>query len=458
VFRQEGDKWIEVARESGLTGSFMRTIVEDENGQAWAGVTAGVARVGASPGRGNAQSIRIIDESDGFAGTISGKPNGWPPAARSADGRLWFATSHGLGVIDPLLLHGRTTTRVPRIDRVVADEREFWNLPEIEVAPGTAMLQIDYGALDLSMPQSIRFRYLLEGSDTGWVDAGTSRQAFYTNLAPGAYVFRVDITDQDGNWTNRPSQIKLNVLPTFTQTSWFYLLMGGLGLCVIGGAWWLRLRVVRGRFILAERARVAREIHDTLLQSLGSVALELEAVTNQLGGEPQATVETLRQLRRHVTDCVREARDSIEGLRSTGEPRDLVKSLNEFVRSSSAGKDVSFTVSVVGNGHRPTSSEVVEQLLRISQEAVTNSLRHGHPKAIQIDLEYQNDAVLLSVTDDGCGFDAKDPLYAAPGHWGIAIMRERAAIVGGSFHITSDAGKGTAVEVVLPLQADADAR
>lgn len=459
VFRFQGSGWVEVARESPVTGAFMSTIIEDGHGQIWTGVSSGVVRVSSSGAADVPPSLRVFDESAGLVGTVGGKPDGWPAAARSADGRLWFATSRGLAVIDPARLGAPGTTRAPRIDRVIADSREFQGGSHVDVPPGSTKIEIHYGALDLSNPQSVRFRYVLDGSDTGWVDAGARREAFYTNLPPRAYTFRVDVNDENGRWTGTPAQITLNVQPTFLQTIWFYVAVGCVGLSVVGAAWWLRLRVVRSRFasILAERARVAREIHDTLLQDLGSVAVELEVVTNELAGAPQPAVDTLRQLRRRVTECVREARDSIEQLRSTSnEERNLVGALNDLAKSFSNGKNLACSVSIAGSDHRRCTPEVEKQLLRISHEAVSNSVRHSHASRIRIELEYQKEAILLCVADDGCGFDPQDPVHHAPGHWGIASMRERAAAVGGSFHIASRVGGGTQVEVVLPCHAHSD--
>jgi two-component sensor histidine kinase len=461
LFRFHNDGWSEVARASQPPGPFMPSLIEDASGSVWTGVGSGVLKVSAGSATGT-PALRVFDEFAGFAGTVGGKPDGWPAAARSQDGRIWFATSRGLAVIDPARPGRRGPARTPRIDRVVADGRELQGEPRVDVPPGTTKLDIYYGALDLSAPQSIRFRYMLEGSDTGWVDAGTRREAFYTNLRPRTYTFTVNVSDRDGGWTDSSSTISLIVQPTFSQTTGFYVLIGCAALCAVGGAWWLRLRAVRNRFatILAERARVAREIHDTLLQNLGSVAVELEVVTHELAGAPPPAVETLRQLRRRVTESVREARESIEHLRSSGASSkgNLVNRLNELATAVSAGKDVEWTVASIGGAHRPVAPGVEEQLLRITREAVGNAIRHGHATRIAIELEYQKDTVLLSVTDDGCGFDPGDPASSTAGHWGIASMRERAASVGGSFNIMSRVGGGTQVEAVVPFQADSGPR
>ena len=455
LFRFQGGGWVEAARESPASGAFMPSIVEDANGHVWIGVSAGVARLNPVEGTDAAPSRRVFDRSSGFAGTVSGKPDGWPAAARSADGRLWFATSRGLAVIDPARLSARDSTRAPIIDRVIVDGREFPAGGQVLVPPGTAKLEIHYGALDLSAPQSLRFRYRLEGSDAEWVDAGTRRQAFYTNLAPRAYVFRVDVTSPDGAWAGRPSQVVLKVEPRFSQTIGFAVLLGCAGVGLVGVVWWFRLRVVRSRFdsILAERARVAREIHDTLLQTLGSIAIDLEAVTHQLTAATPPVADVLRELRKRVTQCVRDARDAIEGLRSpSAKPRDLVASLIELVGSVQRASHVTCRLDLVGSPRR-LGSDAEEQLLRIAHEAVGNAVRHGDAHAITIELEYQREAVLLAVTDDGSGFDTHSVAHTAPGHWGIAIMRERASTIGGSFSVTSQVGKGTQVEVVLPVVA-----
>ncbi len=183
---------------------------------------------------------------------------------------------------------------------------------------GTTRVQIRYTALSLSSSDRIRFRYRLEGIDTAWVDAGTRRTAFYTNLSPGPYRFQVDASGEDGSWQAAPVAWSFSVEPAFYQTRWFSAMVAAAGLLVVWGAWRVRLRLVRQQFslALAERARLSREIHDTLLQSLVGVALQFDAIAENLDSASVTAKEQLLRVRRHVEAYVRDARQSISDLRS----------------------------------------------------------------------------------------------------------------------------------------------
>jgi ligand-binding sensor domain-containing protein/signal transduction histidine kinase len=454
VLKLDGDSWSPVASEHDLPAGLTATLIEDTHGHLWASIKSGLLYVGPPANRRASADFRVFDESTGLTGLVGIRP-GSPAAARTEDGRLWFGTTRGLSIIDPAHLRARGATSATRIDQVIADGRALANAGVVKVPAGTTKLEVHYGALNLSVPQSMRFRYRLDGVDADWVDAGTRRQAFYTNLLPRAYRFRVIVSDKEGGWNGMVSTLALDVAPTFTQTRSFYVLVAGCGLVILAGASWLRVRGVKARFasILAERARVARELHDTLLQSLGSVAVELEAVTNNLAEEGNPALETLVDLRSRVTEAVLEARESIERLRAApSRPSDVRTVISDLARSLQA-REVSCVVRMAGD-YRRGAAIVEEQLVRITQESVSNALRHGRAKRIEIELEYQLDSVLLCVGDNGCGFDPSETTIASPGHWGVATMRERAALVGGSFHLTSQRGHGTQIAVVLPLQAE----
>jgi signal transduction histidine kinase/ligand-binding sensor domain-containing protein len=454
LIRFKDGRWETVARWSQLPGTTVSTVIEDATAHVWAGVYEGLLRVSTSSGEAPAD-LRLFDESNGLAGLVIAKPAGWPSAARSADGRLWFATSQGVASIDPAHFRPRGILGPAKVDSVVADKQSLPLGPTLQVPPGTAKLEIHYSALNLSAPKWVRFRYRLEGVDLDWVDAGSRRQAFYTNLSPGSYRFRVVASDREGSWPELESGLTVNLQPAFRQTLWFYVAIVCVGFSIVGTAWLLRLRVLRRRFslILSERARVAREIHDTLLQSVGGVALELEVVADELDGASPASVAAVRDLRRRLTWCVREARDAIARLRSTVDDRDtLENSLKDLAASLASSRSCACSVKIIGAA-RSCSPTVSEQLLRIAQEAMTNALRHASPKEVVVELEYQYDSVRLCVTDDGSGFDTGNSGSALSRHWGIATMKERACSVGGSFNVTSVPGDGTRVEAVMPLEA-----
>jgi len=283
---------------------------------------------------------------------------------------------------------------------------------------------------------------MLKGFDRDWVPAGTRRQAFYTRLPPGDYQFAVRAT---ANGSQSGAEWAFSIQPTFYQSGWFYLACAGALALVIGGAWQLRLRTLRRHFdgVLSERARIARELHDTVLQSMAGVALDLEAIARKGDSSPVAN-EELRRVRRELEAHMAEARQSIYDLRSQI-PETLM--LPEALRASAEqvvpNEGVRFELAVTGQP-RPCSRDVEDQLVRIAQEALRNAVRHGNPTAVRIELAYEPDAVRLRVADDGCGFDPR--VRANGSRWGLMGMQERATRIGGSLSIQSSPGAGTSVE------------
>ena len=320
------------------------------------------------------------------------------------------------------------------------------------VPPRTLTLQIDYGALSLSSASKLRFRYMLEGLTAEWVEAGARRQVSYTNLPPGNYRFRLEAAS-DGNWTANQVNWNFIVLPPFYRTYWFYGLSLALAVLVFWTCWWLRLRSVRNEFalVIAERTRVSRDIHDTLLQSLGAFTLQLEVVARQLDPSQRSAREQLQHLRRQVSQCIQEARRSVWALRSPRlEAHDLVEAFRQMASDAMTAVPAKISVNASGRPRR-CAPHVEEQLLRIGQEAISNAIRHGEAAEIDITLEYSGTFVSLSIADNGRGFVVENRSQAPAGHWGLENMRERAVEVGGRFGITSDPGTGTVIRAVVPL-------
>jgi signal transduction histidine kinase len=231
----------------------------------------------------------------------------------------------------------------------------------------------------------------------------------------------------------------------------------GLAL-VLTMAWWLRLRAVRNQFALvfAERARVSREIHDTLLQSLAAIGVELETIATELDASQSPAREGLRRLRRQIGHCLREARESILELRHQSmKPRALVDSLRELAETTTASKGVQTEFSMTGRP-RACSVDAEQQLLRIAQESVNNAVRHGRAVNVRITLAFEEDRVVLTVSDDGCGFEPRDRETAASTgeHLGLLTMRERAARIRGQLAIISRPGHGTTIETSAPVGAE----
>jgi signal transduction histidine kinase len=334
------------------------------------------------------------------------------------------------------------------IEGVLADQKALSPQAGSRVGPGVSRLQIDYTALTLNASW-IRFRYMLDGFDNTWVDVGTNRRALFTNLRPGDYRFRISAANKDGIWSE-PAEWAFAVAPAFYQTRAFYAVSTMAALLVLWAVWQLRLRAVQRRIVLvySERSRMAREIHDTLLQSLVGVALQLGTISDK----PAATAirDQLAVLRKQVESFIREARQSIWNLRSPAlAVNDLPTALRDAGTALTIGSDIRFEVVVVGKPLR-FAPRVEEQLLRIGQEAVSNAVRHANATVICLELRYTDDSVVLRISDDGCGFDPA-VASAVGNHWGLKSMQERAEQIGGRLQLLTKPGEGTILETSAPV-------
>ncbi|MGC4083438.1 MAG: histidine kinase [Vicinamibacterales bacterium] len=328
-----------------------------------------------------------------------------------------------------------------------------------DLPPGTSKVQIFYTAPELTSPLKTRFRYRLEGFDDDWVDAGTRREALYTNLPPRDYVFRVAVNQDDGRWSETEATFAFTLHPRFYQTWWFYLLVAATLAALTWGAWQLRIRQLRRQFslVLSERVRLSRELHDTLLQSLVGVALEFDAVSKSLDASPATARERVIKIREQVEEYIREARRSIWSLRSPAlDTGDLIDALKDGAERARAGSSVAFTFEQTGERRR-LPSNIEHQLLRIGQEAMLNAVRHSGGTAITMRLHYDQDRVMLTIIDNGHGFDAVRAAEGTTDHYGLTTMKERAQQAGGQLTITSVPGRGTTVEAVIRTGADVHA-
>jgi ligand-binding sensor domain-containing protein len=445
---------VPVTAENGLPARIVPSLLEDAEGFVWLGVVAGSAVIRFDPrevdevAANPRHQIRYttLDQTDGLNGPVFRLSR--PTAVRGGDGRLWLASGNGIAVLDPRVIPIERRAPTPSIRYVTVDGQRMAPSDDIDLPPGTATVRIGYSALDLSHAAKVSFRYMLEGFNTEWVDAGHVREASYMNLRPGDYRFRVS-TVKNGAANVAETIWNFTVQPPFHQTGWFYSLCAVGLLLTISGSWWARLRTIRKEFALVvnERARVSRDLHDTLLQSLAAVGLELEVLASRSEQSPARPLsEPLRSLRRQVGRCVVEARRSTCELRAPRiEVFDLVDDLRQFADDARMGNNVAVDIEVIGRPKRGTP-EVEEQLLRIGQEAISNAIRHSQAELIRIAVEYARDAITLRVSDNGQGFDVQAPHGAE--HWGIRNMRERAQRFSADIQITSSPGQGTVVTVV----------
>ena len=430
-------------------------ILEDGQDNLWMSSSKGIFRVSKkelndfADGRATAISTVSFGTADGMK--ISecsggGHPSGW----KSKDGKLWFSTIKGVSLIDPENSRLNTLSPPVAVEQVWMDDELVDASEQAEFPPGHARISFHYSGLSFVAPQKVRYRYKLEGFDKDWVDADTRRVAYYTNVPPGHYRFRVLASNNDGVWNENGATFAFHLQPHFYQTYWFY------GLCVVlfGLISWqiyrLRVKRMESQFaaVLAERGRIAREIHDTLAQGFVGISVQLEVVTRMLNVSPaEAIKEQLDQARIQVRNSLAEARRSVWDLRSHDvEEGGLAGGFSKTAKLLTANTAIQVRFQVSGS-YRDLPHEVETHLLRLGQEAISNAVRHAQAKQIHIDLQFDTKHLRLSVRDDGIGFSGQPTTSASEGHFGLVGMRERAQQIGGKLNVNSIPGEGTEISV-----------
>jgi signal transduction histidine kinase/ligand-binding sensor domain-containing protein len=449
--------------QNGLPCDAVHWSAEDETHSVWLYMACGLVHIArpeldiwaADPS--HTIKTSVFDSSDGVR-SISDTPGYHPAVAKSPDGKLWFTTADSVSVVDPRHIPFNKLPPPVHVETVKVNRKELAAADGIEFSHSSNDLEIDYTALSFTNPERVRFRYKLEGHDADWVDVGTRRQAYYGGLAPRTYRFRVMACNNDGVWNEAGASWNFSIVPAFYQTYWFQGLCALAGIGLLWLVYRLRLRQITARVNLlynerlGERTRIARDLHDTLLQSLAGVSLQLDGISKQATSYPERIPSLIARVREQVDSAFREARSKVWNLRSTSlDGQGLEGALRQVV--AGIGPLMKARCSVTVTGHpRPCSPEIEEELLRIAQEAANNANRHAQATEIRIALDYGASSLKLSISDNGRGFDFEEG-YRKSGHWGLKNMQERAAQIGGKYKITTAVGQGTQIEIEVPLSS-----
>ncbi len=370
---------------------------------------------------------------------------------RTTDGRLWFTTSRGLAVLSPDARKPGVLSPVAHLVQMTANGDPVDLSRAARLAPGNERLQIRYTGIHLSAPERVQYFYRLEGLDSDWVAAGVRREINFNSLHHGRYRFNVRAELPGGPGSQQSYEFE--ILPQFWETAWFRALCVA---AVLAGAWaiyQLRLRQIRSRFglVLEERARLAREIHDTLAQGFVGISSQLDAVAMCMPEDATPARSYLDMARRMARHSLTEARRSVMDLRASAlEGQDLAAAIESGTRLLTAGSGVEVAVEVTGTWVR-LPEEMEQHLLRIVQEAVTNALKHAGASRIGVSLHQEAQNLHLRIADNGRGFDPQNVFSSQAGHFGVIGMRERAERLGGKLRFASNPGEGTEVEVTVPL-------
>lgn len=443
----DGHQFSHIAN-TGLGHATIHAILDDDLGHLWFATANGIARCDCDT-RGSFSHWMEFGPNDGLR-TRQMATNSHPSAWHSRDGLLWFATPKGLVEVDPAHFPVNTVPPPAALIRFAVDDIDQpLNDNSLRVPAGHNHFQFDYAGLSFTAPQKVRYRYMLEGFDHQWTEAGSRRSAYYTSIPPGHYTFRVQAANNDGLWNTSGASLSFQLRPHFYQTIWFYLLLLAFAGALVFLAF--RLRLLRAerefRAVLAERNRIAREVHDTLAQGYVGVSVQLEVLSELLrNNKTDAAVRHLDTARQHVREGLAEARQSIWALRSqdTGESTLPVQLRRATEHANGHGVEASFSLY---GAYRPMPPGTEREVLRIAQEAIYNVKKHAGAKHLTVQLEYGPAEVALIVRDDGRGFESSNGTGSPPGHYGLTGMRERADLIGGTLEVTSEIGTGTTVRL-----------
>jgi signal transduction histidine kinase/ligand-binding sensor domain-containing protein len=452
------------AREAPLF-SDVKGMVRTPAGDTWLAGPGGIVRMTAAQleraleNPTESPSMQLFGAADG----LRSLPHSHSRHAivQGGDGRLWIATQTGTLWLDPANISHRAPPRVA-VSALSAD-RLHRDPSRIALPAGTSNVEIDFAVLAFSNPRSARVRYRIEGQDPNWIEAGTRRQAFYTNLPPGAYRFQVIAANEFGVWNEEGAAVAFEIPPTFFQSGGF------LGLCILLAlvSLWLlyRLRVAqvaRGMahdFTLRldervnERTRIARELHDTLLQSFQGLILRFQSARDLLPAHPADAIGALDGALDRADQAIAEGRDAIQNLRSSttvsNELALAITSLAEELTDGPEKGSATFRMSVEGSP-RDLNPIVRDDIYRIAREALRNAFRHAQASQIEAEVKYGARELRVRIRDDGRGIDPQHLNAGRARHWGLTNMRERAQQIGSELSLWSEVGAGTEVELRIP--------
>jgi signal transduction histidine kinase/ligand-binding sensor domain-containing protein len=458
---------------SGLPCNSVSWMIDDDMDGVWLHTACGIARIArndleswaADVDRQNDRPpkipMRIFNESDGvrssdFVSTYV------PNVAMSKDGRVWFGTLGGVGVLDPQHLPYNSLLPPVHVEEVIADRETYEASSRARFPPRIRDLQVNYTALSLVAPEKLMFRYKLEGHDHDWQNVGNRRQAFYTDLPPGNYRFRVIASNNSGVWNEKGASLDFSIAPAYWQTTWFRALCVAAFLAFLWMLYWLRMRQLAHVFEtrveaqVEERTRLARELHDTLLQSFNGLLLRFRTVQALFSKSPEEARKILDSAIDQTREALTEGRQAVQGLRSsaigTQEFADAIKTLTEELAADPAHPAAAEVRLNIEGTPRPLRPLIRDEIYRIASEALRNAFRHAGASRIEVQLGYDEVSFELRVRDDGKGIDPQLLTdESLPGHFGLRGMRERGERMGGKLTLWSAPGSGT--ELVLSVPA-----
>ena len=460
--------------KNGLPCDAVNWVIEDDDHDFWLYTACGLVRIARPEMDAWAAAVEkrkdtprgvhatVFDTSDGVR--IHAAPGGYTPqVGKSPDGRIWFLPWDGVSVIDPRRLPVNKLPPPVHIEQITADRQTYDASPGLRLPPLVRDLAIDYTALCLVAPEKVRFRYKLEGQDPDWKEAVNDRRAHYSNLPPRRYRFRVAASNNSGVWNETGDSLDFSIAPAYYQTNLFLGACVAASVLVLWGLYRYRLHQIAQEcnaqieVRIEERTRIARDLHDTLLQSFHGLMLRFQRAHNLLPARPADAQQALETALDEAAQAITEARDAIQGLRSPAVATTGLLSALEVLgkemaahQNTAGGKATAFSLQMHGT---PQDLDPIlrDEIYRIAGEALRNAFRHARAREIEVEIRYDARQLRVRVRDNGVGIDAsvlrRD---GRPGHFGVSGMRERAKSIGGQLEVWSEHGAGTEVELTIP--------
>jgi signal transduction histidine kinase/ligand-binding sensor domain-containing protein len=466
LFRWDGRRWTVLDVRNGLPCAQFISIVKDAHGSLWLGASCGLLKIDTSElarWRRDADVKVAVKAFDRLDGAYPGQKDiGQPYATRAPDGRIWFANGFEVETFDPEHLFQNSVLPPVHVQTVIADNKTYDPSSAVALPARTRNLEVDYTALSFSVPQKVKFRYRLEGRDVSWQDAGTRRQAFYTDLEPGPYRFHVIACNNSGVWNETGASLDFSIAPAYYQTNWFRALCVAAALSLMLFAYRLRVRQavdhIQAGFQqrIDERTRIARDLHDTLLQSFQASLIHMQRARNHFSRNPEEAIRTLDNAIGSAEQAIVEGRDAIQDLRPTVTSQHDLEHLltvagQELAKAQNTDRTPPASRVTVEGTRRILSPLLQDEVYRIGHEALRNAFRYAQASCIEVEIQYDDRRFRMRIRDNGKGIDQKILEGGAKaGHWGLPGARERAARIGGRLDLRSESGAGTEVELTVP--------
>jgi signal transduction histidine kinase/ligand-binding sensor domain-containing protein len=492
-----GERWKNHSAPDGLPSSDVRSIYEDKKHVLWIATSGGVAflrsgHIGVP--RTLPESLReevfgIAEDKRGFlwlatsdhvlqvdrerllTGTLErfdvqtyGTADGLQgvegvrrerSVVADPSGRVWISLNRGLAVADPELILRDSAPVMVRVESISAGGTQVNLNDSLKFSPGSQNINFNYASTSLSMPETGRFRYKLDGYDQGWSDIVTSREAIYSHLSPGSYRLHIVASSREGLWNGPETTVPFVIEPAFWQTAWFRASCAAVCALLIVALYRLRMyqltRQLNVRFQerLAERTRIAQELHDTLLQGFVSASMQLDVAEDQLPDD-SPTKPLLRRVLQLMGRVTEEGRNALRGLRTAeNDSRDLELAFSRMRQELAIDERIGYRV-IVNSDRRPLRPAIRDEVYRIGREALVNAFLHAQANTVEVEVEYASRYLRIMVRDDGCGIDPHVLDAGRKGHWGLPGMRERSERIGANLRLRSRIGAGTEVELTVP--------